>query len=233
MKPPLACAHKIMPLAGSQDVTNCLSLPPDWKTAPCRARQRVSREPAAARGVQLGEEDAVMPTPGSDHPIRLECAKRRWRACFNDHVIADSDDALILHEAGHAPVVYFPRKDVGMEYMGRTRHHTRCPYKGEASYYTLTMDGQIAENLAWSYESPLEAVTAIASHVAFYPGRVELYAVDDAAVNPHHDGRIRELMKREEVGDVIQHTDSGDGRSQREHWPPNVDIPDSHEDGVR
>jgi uncharacterized protein (DUF427 family) len=168
-----------------------------------------------------------MLTPGPDHPITLETARRRWRAFFNGHVLADTGDALILHEADHAPVVYFPRQDVAMEYMGRTQHHTRCPYKGEASYYTLAMDGQIAENVAWCYEEPADAVRPIASRIAFYPDRVEVYAVDENSVNPHHieEPRHRVTMDRAAVARIIQHTDAGSGSSQREHWDPNVEVP--------
>jgi uncharacterized protein (DUF427 family) len=186
-----------------------------------------------------------MLTPGPDHPITLEPGKRRWRAEFKNHVIADSNGALILREADHRPVVYFPRADVAMEYMGRTEHHTRCPYKGDASYYTLTMDGEILENGVWSYEHPFDAMEAIAGRIAFYPGRVEVYEVDDAVVNPpHHDRRDdevqamlhdqeRRLHEPRSVDEVVQHTDAGDGLSQGEHWPANVDRPQAGEGGVR
>jgi uncharacterized protein (DUF427 family) len=167
-----------------------------------------------------------MLTPGPDHPIRLEPATRRWRAFFNGHVIADTDDALVLSEADLPPVVYFPRKDVSMEYMGRTERATHCPYKGDASYYTLTMDGSVAENVAWSYEAPFDAVGQIAERIAFYADRVEVYEVDDAAVNPRHDREEGRRFDRADVDQVIQHTDAGDGTSQREHWPPNVEGPE-------
>lgn len=174
-----------------------------------------------------------MTTPGPAHPITLKAAKQRWRAYFNHHVIADTDDALILDEAALPPVVYFPRADVAMEYMGRTERHTHCPYKGDASYYTLTMGGQIAENVAWSYEDPFEAVAPITSRIAFYTDRVEVYEVDDAVVNPHHRDAARDLMDRGEVDDIVLHTDAGDGASQREHWAPNVETPEVGEGGVR
>ena len=179
-----------------------------------------------------------MPTPG--HPITLEPAQQRWRVYFNNHVIADTDDALILREADLAPVVYFPRGDVAMEYMGRTSHRSRCPYKGEASYYTLTLGGEILENVAWSYEDPLDSVSRIASRVAFYPDRVEVYPVDDARVNPRRGEREPEpaqergeTMGPGEIDEIVQHTDSGGGASQRGHWPSNVIEPDDREGGVR
>lgn len=187
-----------------------------------------------------------MLTPGPDHPITLEPAKRRWRAEFNNHVIADSGDALVLREADYRPVVYFPRADVGMEYMGRTEHHTHCPYKGDASYFTLSMDGDILENGVWSYEHPFEAMEPIAGRIAFYPEHVKIYEVDEAVVNPkHHDRRddldeVQMMLRDEElregepsVDEVVQHTDAGGGASQRDHWPSNVDMRETGDGGVR
>jgi uncharacterized protein (DUF427 family) len=165
-----------------------------------------------------------MKIPGPDHPITLTPATRRWRARFSGHVIADTGDALILKEADYPPVVYFPRDDVSMDYLTRTAHTTHCPYKGDANYYTLNMDGQFVDNAVWTYESPFPAMNAIAGRLAFYPNEVELYEVDDAAVNPHH--------VEARVDDAVQHTDAGDGHAQRDHWAPNVNTP-GQEGGVR
>jgi len=163
-----------------------------------------------------------MKIPGPDHPITITPAATRWRAKFQGHVIADSADALVLQESTYPQVIYFPRKDVSMEYMARTNHATHCPYKGDASYYTLHMDGEIAENAVWTYETPFPAMAQIEERVAFYPNIVEIYAVDDAVVNPRHVDV--------DVDQAVLHTDSGSGRSQREHWAPNVTGP---EGGVR
>jgi uncharacterized protein (DUF427 family) len=163
--------------------------------------------------------------PGPDHPIDLEPAKKRWRAFFAGHVIADTDDALILKEASYPPVVYFPRDDVAMEYMSRTERATHCPYKGDAAYYTILMDGEFAENAVWTYEQPFEGMEPIGERLAFYTDRVDVYEVDDAAVNPH--------PQPQDVDQVVQHTDAGDGASQREHWAPNVQTPGQPEGGVR
>jgi len=165
----------------------------------------------------------LMLKPSAKHPITIEPATERWRVRFAGHVIADSNDALILREADYPAVVYFPRQDVGMEYMSRTERRTHCPYKGDAAYYSLYMDGDLAENAVWTYEQPYEGMEAIARRLAFYTSRVEIYAVDDAIVNPHHR---EETAARGEVDRVVQHTDAGDGASQREHWPPNVEAPD-------
>ncbi|MDB5452718.1 MAG: hypothetical protein JWO33_1296 [Caulobacteraceae bacterium] len=162
-----------------------------------------------------------MLTPGPDHPIVIAPAGRRWRVAFADHVIADTDNALILTEASLAPVIYFPREDVAMEYMSRTERSTHCPYKGDAAYYTILMDGQFAENAVWTYEQPYPAMDQICSHLAFYPDKVEVYAVDDATVNPHHADDAP--ADQTAVDQVVLHTDAGGGASQRETWAPTGD----------
>jgi uncharacterized protein (DUF427 family) len=163
--------------------------------------------------------------PGPDHPITLEPARNRWRAFFKGHVIADTDDALILKEADYPPVVYFPRRDVAMEYMARTERQTHCPYKGDAAYYTLLMDGEFAENAVWTYEQPFDGMEPIGERLAFYTDRVEVYEVDDQAVSDH--------PQHADVDAVVQHTDAGDGRSQREHWTPTAGTPERPEGGLR
>ena len=120
-----------------------------------------------------------MKLPGPDHPITIEPAPQRMRATFNGHVIADTDDALIVREASYPPVAYFPKDDVEMAFLGATAHHTHCPYKGEASYWSIMMDGDLAENAVWAYEEPFPAVFALSGRVAFYPDKVEVYAVDE------------------------------------------------------
>jgi len=178
-----------------------------------------------------------MKTPGPDHPITLEPAANRWRAKFAGHVIADSAEALILQESTYPPVVYFPRADVEMGYMSRTDRGTHCPYKGDASYFTVLMDGQFAENAVWTYEQPFPAMEALEGRLAFYTDKIEVYEVADAAVNPHHHASAKPAANEDfsiTVDDVVQHTDSGSGASQRAPWPPNVSTPATTDDsGVR
>jgi uncharacterized protein (DUF427 family) len=177
-----------------------------------------------------------MPSPGADRSMTLQPAERRWRVYFNNHVIADSNDALLLREGDRPPVVYFPREEVAMEYMGRTDHTSHCPLKGDAAYYTLRISGEILENVAWSYEDPKPDAVRIASRIAFYPDRVEVYPVDDAEVNPRHrdDAEPRTVAAdRAEVDAIVQHTDSGGGTSQGERWAPNVESPEAPDGGLR
>jgi uncharacterized protein (DUF427 family) len=172
-----------------------------------------------------------MKTPGPDHPITIEPAAKRWRAKVAGHVIADTAHALILREASYPPRVYFPRADVSMDYMSRTEATTHCPYKGDAAYYTVLMDGQFAENAVWTYETPYPAMTEIEGRLSFYPDMIEVYEVDEAAVNPQPETPSKRLVEGDEdfaitVDDVVQHTDSGSGASQKAHWAANVSEPD-------
>jgi uncharacterized protein (DUF427 family) len=114
-----------------------------------------------------------MKVPGPDHPITIELNPRRVRVTFNGRVVADTRRALTLREAGYAPVQYIPRGDIDMALLRRTSHATYCPYKGDASYFSVEVDGRVSENAAWSYEAPYPAMAAIKEHLAFYPRRVE------------------------------------------------------------
>ena len=119
-----------------------------------------------------------MKTPGPDHPITVTENPNRVRARFQNHVIADTARALTLQEADYPPVQYFPREDVEMAFFSRTDRSTNCPYKGDAAYYSLFVNGDLAENAIWTYEEPFPAVEAIRGHVAFYPHLVEVYEVE-------------------------------------------------------
>ena len=114
----------------------------------------------------------AMKLPGPDHPITIEANSRRVRITWNGQVVADSKRALTLREAAYAPVQYIPRADVKMALLKRSDHGTHCPYKGDASYYSIELEGRRSENAVWSYEEPYEAMAAIKGYVAFYPDRV-------------------------------------------------------------
>ncbi|MFN3658317.1 MAG: DUF427 domain-containing protein [Pseudolabrys sp.] len=114
-----------------------------------------------------------MKRPGPDHPIAVAPAKGRVRVRFAGRVIADTARALTLNEAGYRPVHYIPREDADMALLVRTAHATHCPYKGDASYFTIAADGRQSVNAVWSYEQPFPAVAAIKDHLAFYPSRVD------------------------------------------------------------
>ncbi len=114
-----------------------------------------------------------MKLPGPDHPITVERNPRRVRVTFGGKVVAETNRALRLKEAAYPAVQYIPREDADMSAFTRTDHSTHCPYKGDASYYSLKVDGKAAENAVWSYETPYPAVGQIKEHLAFYPNRVD------------------------------------------------------------
>jgi uncharacterized protein (DUF427 family) len=114
-----------------------------------------------------------MKLPGPDHPITITPAAKRVRVSFAGRVIADSAHALRLEEAGYPPVFYIPRADADMSALQRSERRSHCPYKGEASYFSIAVGGRSAENAVWSYEQPFPAVKEIAGHLAFYPNRVD------------------------------------------------------------
>jgi len=146
-------------------------------------------------------------------PIAIRAADTRWRVLYEGHVIADSADALIYEEAGQPPVVYFPRADVSTEYLHDNGWRICDPERGDATCYTLLMDGQFAENAAWSFKAPPPDTELIRDRLAFDPRLVEVYEVSEERVNSEGC--------RRQVDDVVRHTDTGDGHAQGERWRPN------------
>ncbi len=112
--------------------------------------------------------------PGPDHPITVAPTDGRVVVRAGGQVIAETDRALTLQEASYSPVQYLPLEDVDPAVLRRTDHTSYCPFKGEASYYTVTIPAGELENAIWTYNDPYDAVADIAGHVAFYTDRVEL-----------------------------------------------------------
>jgi uncharacterized protein (DUF427 family) len=119
--------------------------------------------------------------PGPDHPITIEPNAARVVVTLAGQVIADTREALTLREASYPAVQYIPRKDVDMAKLKRTDHGSYCPYKGEASYFSIPAGGERSANAVWTYESPYPAVAVIKDHVAFYPDRVDTISEQTAA----------------------------------------------------
>ncbi|QPB18262.1 DUF427 domain-containing protein [Rhizobium sp. 007] len=117
--------------------------------------------------------DKPIKIPGPDHPITVDHNPARVVVKHDGKIVADTRDALTLREASYPPVQYIPRKDVDMSLLQRTDHSTYCPYKGEASYYSITPGGERAKNAIWTYENPHAAMREIKDRMAFYPDRVD------------------------------------------------------------
>ncbi len=125
------------------------------------------------------------PAPGfaknPDYRVDLIPERRHVKVVFAGVTIAESGRALRIEETGHAPVHYIPQRDVRMDLLRPSAHRTRCPYKGEASYWTIevaTEEGvRRSENAVWAYPTPYDEVQGLAGHYAFYESRVDAITV--------------------------------------------------------
>ena len=117
--------------------------------------------------------------------ITLVPSEKRVRVMAGGASVADSAGTLLLLETGHRPVYYFPREHVRMDLLSPTNHRTTCPYKGDASYFTLKIDGRTVENAAWSYEQPIAGMEPIANRLAFYWDKVDRWREEDEEIFGH------------------------------------------------
>lgn len=115
---------------------------------------------------------------GPDHPITVTANPRRVVVRAGGRVIADTRAALTLKEAAYPAVQYIPRADADLSALERSDHHSYCPYKGEASYFSIP-DLDQGENAIWTYETPYDSVAEIRDHLAFYPDRVTIVESED------------------------------------------------------
>jgi uncharacterized protein (DUF427 family) len=118
--------------------------------------------------------------PTAEHPITVEPTERRVTVRINGEVVADTTDALTLQESSYPAVQYIPLGDVNQALLRRTDTATYCPFKGDASYYSVvTAAGDTVDDVIWTYEQPYPAVADIAGHVAFYPDRADINVAAD------------------------------------------------------
>jgi len=111
--------------------------------------------------------------PGPDHPITVTPSTNHIVVRAGDRVVADTTRSLTLQESTYPAAHYIPLEDVDQTAIERTDTSTYCPYKGDASYYTITGDQELTDAI-WTYEQPYPAVKEIAGHVAFYPNKVTI-----------------------------------------------------------
>jgi uncharacterized protein (DUF427 family) len=126
--------------------------------------------------------ESAHPVP-SGHRITTEKVEGVVSARWAGAVIAESGDALLLREAGLAPVVYFPMEDVRMDLLTPTEHRTRCPFKGDASYWSIEADGRRSDDIAWAYRDPLPGRADLQGRIAFYAERLDAVEVDSAPLS--------------------------------------------------
>jgi uncharacterized protein (DUF427 family) len=109
------------------------------------------------------------------HTLYFEDSPRWVRVVFNGEVIADSKRAKLMHETGLLPIYYFPQEDVRGELLKRSDHTTHCPFKGDASYWSVRVGERVAENAVWSYPEPLEDAPPLAGYFAFYWRKMDMW----------------------------------------------------------
>ncbi len=114
--------------------------------------------------------------------LSLESESRRIRVEFQGETIADSGKVLVMHETRLAPVFYFPRDDVRMDRLVKTDRSTHCPFKGNASYWTIRVGEKSVENAAWSYETPYDESSSVEKYVAFDWQAIDTWYADDTVI---------------------------------------------------
>ena len=129
------------------------------------------------------------PAPGfrkrPGYEIRFEPSPKRVRVQFGGATVADSTRVRLLFETKHLPVYYFPVEDVDESVLTLTDHRTHCPFKGEASHWTVRAGGREAENAVWGYDSPYDETSEIAGYRAFYWDRMDHWFEEDEEVFVH------------------------------------------------
>lgn len=125
------------------------------------------------------QPDALAP---ADYSMTIEPSGKRVKVVFNGRPIADSRRALVLKETRLPPVYYLPREDIAMEFLQPSSHHTYCPFKGTATYWSVVVGDKVAENAAWSYEDPIEDGLGIRGYIAFYWNKMDAWFQEDQPV---------------------------------------------------
>src|SRR5436305_2013597 len=137
----------------------------------------LGREPA-------GRFNFEPPPPG--RALYLEPTPKRIRVVVGDETIADSGEALMLHESGLQPIYYFPPDDVRADVLEPSDRHTHCPKKGDASYYTIRAGANVVEAGAWYYPDPLpDAPPQLQGLIAFYFSRMDHWFEEDEEIFVH------------------------------------------------
>jgi uncharacterized protein (DUF427 family) len=108
------------------------------------------------------------------HTIEISPTDAHIEVQVGGRLLAATDRALKLEETGLPPRYYVPREDVRMDLLRPTTFHTTCPFKGEASYWSVDVDGVTRDGVVWSYETPTPQAAQVQSMLSFYPDRTDV-----------------------------------------------------------
>jgi uncharacterized protein (DUF427 family) len=138
---------------------------------------------------------------GPAHRLFFHAFPRRVRAVLGGETVLDTRDGSLLHETGILPQLYVPRADVRFGLLEATDHTTHCPFKGDASYWTVRAGERVAENAVWGYPEPNEAAPWLRDHVAVYWKAMDGWFDEDEQVYGH----LRDPYHRVDVRDASVH----------------------------
>jgi uncharacterized protein (DUF427 family) len=140
---------------------------------------------------------------GPRHRLLLHPFPRRVRARFAGEVVLDSTRGALLHESNMLPRLYVPLEDVRADLLERTDHASHCPFKGDASYWSVRVGDRVAENAVWTYEHPIDEASWLRGLVSVYPERMDAWLDEDEEVtglrDPYHRVDARRSSRRIEV----------------------------------
>jgi uncharacterized protein (DUF427 family) len=147
---------------------------------------------------------------GPRHRLLLHPFPRRVRARFAGETVLDSTRGAMLHESNILPRFYVPLEDVRADLLERTDHSTHCPFKGDASYWSVRVGDRVAENAVWTYEDPIPEAQWLRGLVSVYTDRMDAWLDEDEEVvglrDPYHRVDARRSSRRVEVragGEVV------------------------------
>jgi len=147
---------------------------------------------------------------GPAHKLLMQAFPRRVRAVLGGQTVVDTTRAVLLHETGLRPQVYVPLEDISADLIQPTDHHTYCPFKGTASYWTVTAGGQVAENAIWAYPEPNDESAWLKGYAGFYWNAMDEWYDEDERVeghfrDPYHRVDVRRSSRpvRVLLGDTV------------------------------
>ena len=166
------------------------------------------------------------------HRIYFQDYPRRLRAVIGGRVVLDSIRGRLLHETGIPPVPYLPLEDFAADLLERTDHSTHCPFKGDASYWTIRVGDRVEENAVWTYEDPKPEAAWLRGYAAVYWDKADRWLLEEEPVfghlrDPVHRVDVHESSRPVTVtagGTVVARSDRPKLRFET-GLPPRVYVP--------
>jgi uncharacterized protein (DUF427 family) len=173
---------------------------------------------------------------GPENLLLFESFPRRVRALFSEQTVADTRAGKLLHETGYRPQLYIPRGDVRDELLVASDHATHCPFKGDASYWSVRVGERWAENAVWSYQEPVETASWLRDYVALYWDKMDAWLDEDERVegclpDPYHridvresSGHVRVFVGREQVAESTRPLVLSETGEPNRYYVPREDV---------